>query len=280
MLDQCTAEQLDRIEHYNPYVKHETDSLWQTLCTDKYPELRTLHEHIENGTLDGVVWREQYWAMRRKTEERAQQIMQRVRNKTAEVERERSARRVKVARPRVRTPGRVARGASLMQEAWVKTRAHMQMLEPPRAAREEYSPASRDRTMIQQCASRVQSRQGSPAQSPPHVSCSPPYSSSSPSYSPPHSSYSPPHSSYSPPHVPDSAAYGRNSYSPKFSVVESPASVNAQATTPRKQPPAKRRRPVDGSGPRHNVDSGTPPHGLRKRPRPSTAADRRSQMLP
>ncbi|KAJ1757141.1 hypothetical protein LPJ69_004529, partial [Coemansia sp. RSA 1752] len=229
MLDQCTAEQLDRIEHYNPHIKLETDSLWQTLCTDKYPELRTLHEHIENGTVDGVVWREQYWAMRRKTEERAQQIMQRVRNKTAEVERERSARRVKVARPSMRSSGRVTRGASLMQEAWAKTRAHMQMLEPPRAAR-EYGCVGP--------ASRVQSRQGSPAQSPPHRSYSPPYSSSSPSYSPPHSSYSPPH-------VPDSAAYGRNSYSPKFNVLESPASVSAQATAPKEQPPAKRRRPID-----------------------------------
>ncbi|KAJ2340983.1 hypothetical protein GGF43_006276, partial [Coemansia sp. RSA 2618] len=285
-LAHCTAEQLDRIEHFNPHIAADNGQLWQTLCTEKYKELRELHERVEQGTATVRSWRQQYWGMRRKNEERAQQIMERVRSRTAEVERERSARRIKVARPAVRAAqGRGARGTSLMCDAWAKTREHMQRLEPARAARPAAPP--RDGLPKQPRGALVRSRQGSPAgspaQTPPHYSppylssassCSPPHSA----YSPPHSAYSPPHSSYSPPHVPDSAAYGRGSYSPKFSVVEDPRPAASRVDVVVERPAAKRRRPTDGSSePRLKGQGKPPPH---KQPRRSSTADRRSQMLP
>ncbi|KAJ2852742.1 hypothetical protein IWW36_000099 [Coemansia brasiliensis] len=234
VLEHCTAEQLERIEHFNPRIVPENDALWMAHSLDKYDELRELHERVEQKLEPPVAsWRKLYREAKHRSEMRAQQIMERVRRKTAEIERKNSARTIKVARPNVRRGGRVAArtesGSSLMHDAWVKARAHMQMLERPCGSRNAM-PRSSATLPAKRPAYAPYLRQtspvGSPAQSPP-------------------SSYSPPHSSYSPPHVPDACTYGTSSYSPKFSVIEDPFDTTIDTSLAAARPAAKRPRVIN-----------------------------------
>ncbi|KAJ2244188.1 hypothetical protein GGI13_006323 [Coemansia sp. RSA 455] len=202
-LAQCTPEQLDTLEHHNPHIVDDNERLWMSHCVRKY---RDLQKRLDDGTMGPVSsWRVLYWDMRRQDEIRAQEILQKVRVKSAAVER--SVRKIQLSRvlakevTRSGRPGKQAKDMSLVQRVRMDTMAQMEMM----GAGNWRRPASDGRV------SRHMSPAASPAQSPPHSqSYSPPYFSSASSCSPPHSNYSPshsncspPHSNYSPPYVPE-----------------------------------------------------------------------------
>ncbi|KAJ2709979.1 Elongin-A, partial [Coemansia spiralis] len=182
-LSQCTAEQLEAIEQHNPHIIADNEPLWMAHCAAKYKELRELQLAISSGAAPPVPsWRTAYWDMRRQDEIRAQQIMERVRTRTAEIERERDARKVRVlpvseARTRLRgaaaRPGAAAKGSTLVQHARIMTKAHMQMFQPAQSPGRAQSPPPQPAMHRKHM-----SPSGSPAQSPPYNS-SPPYYSSS-----------------------------------------------------------------------------------------------------
>ncbi|KAJ2796054.1 Elongin-A [Coemansia furcata] len=217
-LAQCTAEQLDTLEHYNPHIVEDNEGLWKSHCLRKHRD--------QAAGLEGVrSWRALYWELRRRDEERAREILQRVRVKSAAVER--SVRKIQVSRvPAREVVGRSggrgkAKEVSLVQRVKMDTIAHMEMMGGWRrsGARRQDAVASG-------------SSAGSPAGSPPY---SPPRSYSPPqsqSYSPPYfssaSSCSPPHSSYSPPYVPELSGGER---SPEFDVFEDMFGVSGGALT-------------------------------------------------
>ncbi|KAJ2448188.1 Elongin-A [Coemansia sp. RSA 2336] len=267
VLEQCSAEQLERIEHFNPRIVPENDALWMAHSVDKYDELRELHKRIEQKLEPPVAsWRKLYREAKRRSELRAQQIMERVRRKTAEIERKSSVRTIKVAKPNVRRGGRaVARtepSSSLMHDAWVKARAHMQMLERPCSSRNAQPRSSATQPPAKQSVYAQPARQPAYTQPAKQPAYTPYFRQTSPAGSPaqsPPSSCSPPHSSYSPPHVPDAYAYGTSSYSPKFSVIEDPFDTTIDASSARS---AKRPR-VAGSDQQHSYIARKP----RKRPR-------------
>ncbi|KAJ1905115.1 hypothetical protein LPJ81_002098 [Coemansia sp. IMI 209127] len=250
-LAQCTPEQLEAIESWNPHIIDDNEPLWATHCTQKYKALKELHDNVVNGTARPVLsWRTLYYDMKRQDEVRAQEIMGRVREKTAALERERNSRKIQVTRVKLREPRhnrglqrpgdtqsrQRAAGTSLLQRARQETKAHISMLGGSRNKR--YTLPSRQETqpkvvepssllprehLVNPCngpATHVaqMSPSGSPAQSPPYhaPTYSPPYlsSSSASSCSPTHSAYSPTHcSAYSPPYVPELASNAENSCS-------------------------------------------------------------------
>ncbi|KAJ2799386.1 hypothetical protein H4R21_003566, partial [Coemansia helicoidea] len=212
-LAQCTAEQLEAIEQHNPHIVADNEPLWMAHCGTKYKELRELQREIANGAAPPVPsWRAAYWAMRRQDEIRAQQIRERIRSRAAEFELERNARKVRVippsaARARPRTAAAAAaarhgaaRGTSLVQQARVMTKAHLQMFQPAQSPARAHSPPPPLAAAASASAARSkhQSPAVSPAQSPPYNPSPPYYSSASAS------SCSPPHLGYSPPYVPHS----------------------------------------------------------------------------
>ncbi|KAJ2809180.1 Elongin-A [Coemansia guatemalensis] len=273
VLAQCTVEQLEAIEHSNPHLIPDNEDLWMVHCTARYAEMRQLQLDIDQGIAPPVLsWRSQYWDMRRRDEIRAQQIMERVRSRTAEIERMRNARKIQqipasvVARGRggksaaasARQPS-LSKGASLMQHARMKAKAHIQMLGPssaPRAtARTQTNPsdarspppqpahapklptyASTSPTHVQPGRNALLypaqlSPADSPAQSPPYYpsSYSPPYLSSG-------SSCSPPHSSYSPPYVPDEGSRSQSDCAPRFNIFEDIMGVSVKSASLRLSP--------------------------------------------
>ncbi|KAJ2404915.1 Elongin-A, partial [Coemansia sp. RSA 2531] len=84
-LAQCTPEQLDTLEHHNPHIVDDNERLWMSHCVRKY---RDLQKRLDDGTMGPVSsWRVLYWDMRRQDEIRAQEILKKVRVKSAAVER-------------------------------------------------------------------------------------------------------------------------------------------------------------------------------------------------
>ncbi|KAJ2084155.1 Elongin-A [Coemansia sp. RSA 988] len=264
VLAQCTVEQLEAVEHCNPHLIPDNEDLWMTHCTAKYAEMRQLQLDIDQGIASPVLsWRSQYWDMRRQDEIRAQQIMERVRSRTAEIERKRNARKIQQIPASVacglrgksaaasRQPS-LSKGASLMQHARMKAKAHIQMLGPsstPRATGRIQPNVSDARSPPSQSVhapklpayastspSHTQpvrnallypaqpSPADSPAQSPPYYpsSYSPPYFSSG-------SSCSPPHSSYSPPYVPDEGSRSHSDCAPGFNIFEDIMGVSVRS---------------------------------------------------
>ncbi|KAJ1743340.1 Elongin-A [Coemansia sp. RSA 1086] len=307
VLEHCSAEQLERIEHFNPHIVPENDALWMAHGVDKYDELRELHNRIEQKLEPPVAsWRTLYREAKRRSELRARQIMERVRRKTAEIERKHSARTIKVTRPIVHRGGRVApraeSGSSLMHDAWVKARAHMQMLERPCGSRN-----ARPRPFATQPAKQSAYTQPTkqpaytqptkqpaytqPTKQPTHA---PYFRQTSPAGSPaqsPPSSYSPPHSSYSPPHVPDACAYGTSSYSPKFSVIEDPfdtaidtsSSARSAAKRPRVASSEHQRSYIARKSRKRSREGSVVPGSTlqtRGSPSPCSTPQPRSPMLP
>ncbi|KAJ2059625.1 Elongin-A [Coemansia sp. S146] len=189
-LAQCTPEQLDTLEHHNPHIVEDNERLWMSHCLRKH---RDLQKRLEDGTMGPVPsWRVLYWDMRRQDEIRAQEILQKVRVKSAAVER--NVRKIQLSRVPAREiarggrPGKQAKEMSLVQRMRMDTIAQMEMMGAGNWRR------SGTRSDGRVSASRHMSPAGSPAQSPPHSqSYSPPYFSSASSCSPPHSNYSPPY---------------------------------------------------------------------------------------
>ncbi|KAJ2163080.1 Elongin-A [Coemansia sp. RSA 552] len=281
VLEHCTAEQLETIEHYNPHIIADNEALWRGHCVAKYKD------RCNEQTAQMQTWRQRYWDMRRQDEIRAEQIMERVRNKTAEVEQRRNSRKIQVAPPgiygraRGRVKGPAGASSSLMQHARMQARAHMQILEPPGGSTGMRRPSSGMARTGRGGASLMcptqMSPAGSPAQSPPHhsPSYSPPYLSSASSCSPPYSNCSPPYSNCSPPHVPDAGTCGsQGEYSPQFNVFEdllgvspSPASLPPTVIIKERQPRRRRARPAaDPEAPKRSKEADDD-RAPRKRPR-------------
>ncbi|KAJ2608850.1 Elongin-A [Coemansia sp. RSA 1365] len=265
VLAHCTVEQLEAIEHNNPHLIPDNEALWMVHCTAKYTEMRQLQLDIDQGIASPILsWRSQYWNMRRQDEIRAQQIMERVRSRTAEIERKRNARKIQqISAPVVRSRREktaatrqtsLSKGASLMQHARMKAKAHIQMLGPsatPRSTGQSQPNTADARSPPPQPAhaptpttctrtTPIKAQPGrnallypahlSPANSPAQ---SPPYYSSS--YSPPYfssgSSCSPPHSNYSPPYVPDEGSCSQSDYAPGFNIFEDIMGVSVKSAT-------------------------------------------------
>ncbi|KAJ2549071.1 Elongin-A [Coemansia sp. RSA 1933] len=268
-LAQCTAEQLEAIESWNPHIIDDNEPLWAMHCTLKYKALKDLHDNIANGTAlpETTSWRTLYHDMKRQDEIRAQEIMGRVREKTAALERERNSRKIQIARVTAREPRngwrpvdmqmrQRAAGASLLQRARQETKAHISMLGGSRSRNSTYArpkavspkavksnPVRPSRPAQNSLPQPVQNSlpqpvqmlpSGSPEQSPPyHASTySPPYFSLAPSCSPAHSAYSPPsqYSAYSPPYVPEFAGNTENNSSDThstFNIFEDAFGVSA-----------------------------------------------------
>ncbi|KAJ1829548.1 hypothetical protein LPJ56_000197 [Coemansia sp. RSA 2599] len=131
-LARCTPEQLESIELLNPHIREDNEPLWRLHFLKKYRGADSVDP--ASGS-----WREKYREMRLQDELRAQEIMDRVRGKMAEVEKERNARKIRIAsmaaasarRPRAgagtRSSG-ASKGLSLVQKARLETKAHMSML--------------------------------------------------------------------------------------------------------------------------------------------------------
>ncbi|KAJ1668125.1 hypothetical protein IW140_000709 [Coemansia sp. RSA 1813] len=249
-LAQCTPEQLEAIESWNPHIIDDNEPLWATHCMQKYKTLKELYDNVAKGTARPVSsWRVLYHDMKRQDEVRAQEIMERVRVKTAALEKERNARKIQIARVKLRDPRhnrgpqrsgdaqvrQKTAGASLLQRARQETKAHISMLSGSRGHHWQHTKPSRQETLLKAAEPNNQlprghppgfrnisvthaaqiSPAGSPEQSPPYQApaCSPPYFSSASSCSPTHSAYSPTHSAYSPPYVPELTNHAKNSSS-------------------------------------------------------------------
>ncbi|KAJ1719627.1 hypothetical protein LPJ53_005641 [Coemansia erecta] len=93
-LSQCTAEQLETIEELNPHIMDDNEGLWWQLYAKKYGDPSTTGEAVPS---DMISWRERYREMRLDDEVRAHEMRERVRNKVKEAERERDARKIRIA---------------------------------------------------------------------------------------------------------------------------------------------------------------------------------------
>ncbi|KAJ1846962.1 hypothetical protein LPJ57_008906 [Coemansia sp. RSA 486] len=135
VLARCTPEQLENIELLNPHICEDNEPLWRLHCLKRHKDIGAL----ANADPAMVSWREKYRELRLLDEMRAQEIMERVRGKMAEAEKQRNARKIRITsmaaasakKPRAgagaRT-GSASRGLSLVQKARMETRAHMSML--------------------------------------------------------------------------------------------------------------------------------------------------------
>ncbi|KAJ2687383.1 Elongin-A [Coemansia spiralis] len=271
-LAQCTPEQLDTLEHHNPHIVRDNERLWMSHCLRKY---RDLQARIEDGAMEPVSsWRVLYWDMRRQDEARAQEILHKVRVKSAAIER--NVRKIQLTRVPAREvigrgggrPGRPAKEVSLVQRVRMDTIAHMRMMGGGSWWRSQSNPA-RSSLGGSGTHSRQISPAVSPAQSPPHLqSYSPPYLSSA-------SSCSPPHSSYSPPYVPEISTSGGD-LSPVFDVFGDMFGVPSGRTLAKKLPETvvikeqtmMRRRPSSALAKRKRSDSETCVPGERRGQRP------------
>ncbi|KAI9503915.1 hypothetical protein GGI25_000808 [Coemansia spiralis] len=151
----CAPEQLEVIEHWNPHFIADNEPLWMAHCTQKYKARRELQENISSGTAGPVPsWRMLYRDMKRQDEIRAHEIMERVRHKTAAMERERNSRKIQITRAPLREPrgGRAQRhgkaqpkdaAAPLLQRARLETKAHISMLCGTRSSQQQHAPARR-----------------------------------------------------------------------------------------------------------------------------------------
>ncbi|KAJ1934126.1 hypothetical protein EC988_008907, partial [Linderina pennispora] len=105
------------IEHFNPHIVDDNQSLWMAHCLRTFKELRALPEDIEKGRAEPVdCWRDLYARMKAQDEERAKEIAQRVRTKVAEIEQAKKQRRVRMTKLPVIEAGRdrrVARAGDL-----------------------------------------------------------------------------------------------------------------------------------------------------------------------
>ncbi|KAJ2602525.1 hypothetical protein EV177_006802 [Coemansia sp. RSA 1804] len=237
-LSQCTPEQLETIEALNPHIIDDNDALWASHCRQKYTSLKALRDTMAEGPEQPVSsWRTLYFDMKRRDEQRAREIMERVREKTAALERERNSRKIQITRVPIREPRsrgsgaqrsgdaqlrQRAAGTSLLQRARQEAKAHISMLGGPRSRNHQWPqpkaaadsgssiqkhPHIRTSVPRHSLASQTahMSPSGSPEQSPPHhvQTYSPPYFSSASSCSPANSAYSPTYSAYSPPYVPE-----------------------------------------------------------------------------
>ncbi|KAJ1953518.1 Elongin-A [Linderina pennispora] len=133
----CTPEQLTMIEHFNPHIVDDNQSLWMAHCLRTFKELRALPEDIEKGRAEPVdCWRDLYARMKAQDEERAKEIAQRVRTKVAEIEQAKKQRRVRMTKLPVIEAGRdrrVARAGdlSVLQRARRETKVHMSRMHSP-----------------------------------------------------------------------------------------------------------------------------------------------------
>ncbi|KAJ2665176.1 hypothetical protein IWW48_000443 [Coemansia sp. RSA 1200] len=237
-LSQCTPEQLETIEALNPHIIDDNDALWATHCRQKYSSLKALRDSMAEGPEQPVSsWRTLYFDMKRRDEQRAREIIERVREKTAALERERNSRKIQITRVPIREPRsrgsgaqrsgdaqprQRAAGTPLLQRARQEAKAHISMLGGPRSRNHQWPqpktiadssssiqkhPHMRTNMQRHSLASQTahMSPSGSPEQSPPHhvQTYSPPYFSSASSCSPANSAYSPTYSAYSPPYVPE-----------------------------------------------------------------------------
>ncbi|KAJ2847871.1 hypothetical protein J3B02_004069, partial [Coemansia erecta] len=142
-LARCTPEQLENIELLNPQIREDNEPLWRLHCFKKYKDM----DSLENVGLAPGSWREKFREMRLLDEMRAQEIMDRVRGKMAEVEKERNARKIRITSVAAASASRKTRdgagarasstpkGLSLVQKARLETRAHMSMLRMTPSAR-------------------------------------------------------------------------------------------------------------------------------------------------
>ncbi|KAJ2381715.1 hypothetical protein GGI05_005886, partial [Coemansia sp. RSA 2603] len=183
-LSQCTAEQLENIEVFNPHIIDDNESLWRQLYTKKYGSASSAGE-AGSGIM--ISWRERYREMRLGDEVRAHEIRERVRDKVKEAERERDARKIRItdlkkagsivkARAKSSTS---TKGMSLVQKARMETRARMQRMGsiPRQTVPVNRTPQQRPTGSIPVLAPRAQMANimphGTTQRSSPRVSASP-----------------------------------------------------------------------------------------------------------
>lgn len=274
VLAHCTVDQLETLEHYNPHIRTDNEGLWMSHCARKYKELAELQTNIAEGLAAPTKpWREMYWEMKRQDELRAQAIMDKVRLRTAEMEREKNARKIQITNKIPKKPA-VSRAISsssaqnrqrhsinsknmsLMQRARMITRTQLSMIGKFQKSNHRPAVASSPPppTSLHVC-------QISPAGSPGY---SPPYLSSASPCSPPHSS------GYSPPYVPETDGMGSNSYgrlSPTVSVKTKtpPNKRSLEESTPTTEAKKRRRR-------QEQHDDDADKHQNKKKPNPAAVA--------